>query len=314
MESRLPRRQFLRAAPRLAAGAAAVQTASGQVFQVEPGTVRDRLWVFRNPINADYSYVLKRSVISPLESAIYLGVPNIIMVNQYPEPGLNPAHESWFKAWEPPYEQYALPLKVLKRVTWSLVGAAGVTREEERKQVMAMAVRTPNIVGFFLDDFFRHSGEKVASLSLEELAGVRREIANSGKKLDIQVGLYAAGMDRPIADHLKLVDVITFWNFDTEGLKDFELNLAKLERLAPGSRKMMGCYITDFDGKRSPRWTEMPVKTMRRQCETGLRWLREGRIEGVIIYGTVLDMGWEVVEWTRQWIQEVGDTKLPKRT
>lgn len=50
---------------------------------------------------------------------------------------------------------------------------------------------------------------------------------------------------------------------------------------------------------------------MKLQCEAGLRWLREGRIEGMIFLGnTVLDLGYESAEWTRQWIQQVGDVRL----
>lgn len=65
----------------------------GQVCPVKPGTVRDRLWVFCNPVNADYAYVRKRTVMSPVESALYLGAPNIIMANQYPGPG----EQGWYK-------------------------------------------------------------------------------------------------------------------------------------------------------------------------------------------------------------------------
>ena len=59
-------------------------------------------------------------------------------------------------------------------------------------------------------------------------------------------------------------------------------------------------------------WREtFPVDLMKHQCEVGLRWLREGKIEGIIFMGnTVVDLGYESVEWTRRWIQEVGDTKL----
>ena len=49
---------------------------------------------------------------------------------------------------------------------------------------------------------------------------------------------------------------------------------------------------------------------MRKQCETGLNWLRQGRIDGMIIYGTAMDLGWESVEWARDWITKVGDQNL----
>jgi hypothetical protein len=50
---------------------------------------------------------------------------------------------------------------------------------------------------------------------------------------------------------------------------------------------------------------------MQLQCERGLEWLRNGRIEGIMFIGnTVMDIDYEAVEWTRQWIQKVGETKL----
>ena len=46
-------------------------------------------------------------------------------------------------------------------------------------------------------------------------------------------------------------------------------------------------------------------------CELGLRWLREGRIEGMIFLAScICDLGIETVEWTRAWIAEVGEQKL----
>ena len=69
---------------------------------------------------------------------------------------------------------------------------------------------------------------------------------------------------------------------------------------------MLGCYVVDYGRKAG-----IPVSSMQLQCETGLRWLREGRIEGLIFLGnTTLDLGFESAEWTRQWIKKVGDTKL----
>jgi hypothetical protein len=45
--------------------------------------------------------------------------------------------------------------------------------------------------------------------------------------------------------------------------------------------------------------------------ETGLRWLRERRIEGIVFLGnTIMDFGFDSVEWTRQWIRQVRDTRL----
>lgn len=301
------RRQFLQTAAGAIASGGLASYGLGQVCPPKPGTVRDRLWVFCNPVNADYAFVRKRTVMSPVESALYLGAPNIIMANQYPEPG----QEGWYKAWEAPFEQYTFALKLLKRVTWSIVGASGVTKDLERQQVLAMARATPNFVGVFMDDFFHdRQSTSMASLTLDQLRDVQQQLKGSAKKLDLFVTLYTNQLDLAIGDYLKLIDVVTLWTWETAELANLETNLAKLEKLAPKSRKLLGCYTADYDRKRTPWWTALPVPKMRDQCETGLRWLRQGRIEGIIIYGNFLDLNWEAVDWTRKWIQEIGDTHI----
>ncbi len=304
---KVQRRQFLQTA---AGGMVSVGLGSygfGQVCAVKPGTVRDRLWVFCNPVNADYDFVRKRSVMSPVESALYLGAPNIILANQYPGPG----QEGWYKPWEPPFEPYTVALRLLKRVTWSIVGASGVTKDSERQQVIALAHHTPNFVGVFMDDFFRDGGSGgKASLSLEQIRAIRQQLKGSDRKLDLYVTLYTRQLDPGIRDYLELIDVITLWTWETAELANLEANLSKLEKLAPKSRKLLGCYTTDYDAKRTPWWTALPVPKMQHQCETGLRWLREGRIEGIIIYGNFLDLDWDVVKWTRDWIQKIGDSQV----
>ena len=308
------RRQFLQATAAGAAGWGVPSSVFSQVCPPKPGSVRDRLWVFCNPRNADYNMVRKRSVMSPLESAVYLGVPNILMVNQYPEgrAGFFPGQEGWFPPFEPPFEQYAFSLKIMKRVAWSIVGASGVTKDWERRQVLDMALRTPNFVGVYMDDFFSFHdtpAAKVASLTLDELRAVQRQLKGSGRRLDLYVTFYTHQLNRPIADYLSLIDVVTLWTWETGDLANMENNLSQLERLAPKSRKMLGCFTAQYDGKRTPAWTGMPVPTMQWQCEQALQHLRAGRIEGIIIYGcTTMDLGWESVEWVRAWIQKVGDT------
>ncbi len=51
----------------------------------------------------------------------------------------------------------------------------------------------------------------------------------------------------------------------------------------------------------------MPLDLMKKQCELGRKWLKEGRIEGMIFLASnVCDLELETVEWTRKWIAEVG--------
>ena len=161
--------------------------------------------------------------------------------------------------------------------------------------------------GIMLDDFItgRKEGQR-AKLTVEELAEIRRKLKAIRKDLDIFVTVYTNRLDLPVRDYLDLVDVLTLWTGDPAELVNLEANLEKVEALVPNSRKMLGCYVVHYGKKQGT-----PVPAMKLQCETGLRWLQEGRIEGIIFLGnTTLDLGFESVEWTRRWIQEVGDTRL----
>jgi hypothetical protein len=160
-----------------------------------------------------------------------------------------------------------------------------------------------------MDDFFRDKGSE-ASLTLDQLRNLQQQLKRPGKKLDLYVTLYTNELNLPIADYLKLIDVVTLWTGETADTENLDANLTKLEKLAPKSRKLLGCYTAAYDHNRTPMWTPLPVSVMRHQCEEGLRWLRDGRIEGIIIYGNFMDLNWAAQGWTREWIQKIGDTRL----
>ena len=297
---RLPRRQFLQTAA--VAGGSLALPAAGQWTTPRAGTVRDKLWLFANPANADCSYVRQRSLMTPLEAAVYMGIPNLFAVQQYPGKG----EEGKYKPFEPPFEQYLIPMSVLKRVAWSLVGASGITHDWERKQVLAMAQKTPNIVGVFLDDFFHDEGKDLASLSLDQLRDIQRQIKSGPKKMDMYVTFYARQTKMPLAEYLKLIDVITVWAWKPEEIADMDSYLTKLDHMAPGCRKIVGVYTTALQEPKMPPWISMPIPLMKKQCEQALGWLQSGRIEGICIYGgTTFDEGYPAVDWTREWIRKV---------
>ena len=45
---------------------------------------------------------------------------------------------------------------------------------------------------------------------------------------------------------------------------------------------MLGCYMFDF-GQKAP----VALELMKHQAETGLRWLKQGRIEGIMRTPTI---------------------------
>jgi len=296
----LARRRILAVA---AAGVAGCRLGTSTPAQAPPaarGTVRDRLWIFTCAANSDFPHIGRRSVMTPAEGAFYLGVPNIIVVQ-------SSESEARYGRLEPPFAPYTVALRPLKCVVWSVVGSGGFCSSAETKEVLELARSTPNFTGVMLDDFFTGQKEgKRAQLTAGELAEIRRRLDGTGKKLDVFVTLYVTHLGLPLRDYLELIDVVTLWTGNPAELANLESNLKKAETLAPKARKMLGCYVVDYGRKEG-----IPVPSMKLQCETGLRWLREGRIEGMIFLGnTTMDLGFESVEWTRQWIQKVGDTKL----
>ncbi|MFH1923764.1 MAG: hypothetical protein ABIP48_28230 [Planctomycetota bacterium] len=278
------------AAAGLAAGGSARATAAAQADSSLEKTVRDRLWIWSVFAGGDNKYGLpKPSRMTPAESAFYLGIPNLFFIRSGGIPPLEM------------FDQYAVSFRPLERVVWSLVGAGGRTAEDERKHALELAHRFPNIAGFIMDDFFHKDG--TGSLSPEELKDLRNQLVIDGRKRDLYVVVYQHQMELAIQDHLQYCDKITFWTWWSERLGDLEKNFERLEKLAPEHGKLLGCYMWDY-----PNRAAVPLERMKHQCTLGLRWLREGRIEGMIFLGsTVCDLELEVVEWVRRWIAEVGD-------
>jgi len=83
-------------------------------------------------------------------------------------------------------------------------------------------------------------------------------------------------------------------------------NVAKVKQVVPHLQVILGCYLVDFTRKVS-----ILIPAMQRQCAYGLEAPEQKRIEGMMFLSNgVMDVGFEAVDWTREWIQKVGDTPL----
>ncbi len=297
---RMTRRRVLQSAVIAGAGGGLGTAVAAEATGTAQETVLDRLWIFTCAANSDYLHIGRRSVMTPVEGAFYLGVPNIIVVQ-------SSEAEARHGRLEPPLAQYAVAMRPLKRMVWSVVGSGGFHSAKETAEVFELARQAPNFAGIMLDDFFTGQKEgKRAQLAVEELAALRRRLGEINKRLRIFVTLYTSQLNLPLRDYLDLIDVVTLWTGNPDELVNLEANLKKAEAVAPKTRKMLGCYVVDYGRKQGT-----PVPLMKLQCETGLRWLRERRIEGMIFLGnTTMDLGFESVEWTRQWIRSVGTSRL----
>ena len=173
----------------------------------------------------------------------------------------------------------------------------------------------PNMTGVMMDDFFRRAEDgQVGVLDAEQLQRIRGQLAAAGRlrgadaaALDLWVVLYDHQLDMPVHRHLAQCDVVTFWTWEARNLERLEENAAAWQALAANSRRVLGCYMWDYGGRQP-----MPLDLMERQCELGRQWLRQGRIHGLIFLAScICDLELEAVEWTRRWLQAVGDEPLP---
>jgi len=262
-------------------------------------TVRDRLWMFSVEAGTDDRHFnVPISRITPIESCMYMNTPNLMMIYDK-DSGPNPPFDAYFRALRP-----------LKNVVWSIVGSGTVKGwggGEEINIIRELAGRFPNLSGIYMDDFFNEeTADGPGTFTLEELSDLHRRCILPDRTLDIWVVIYTHQLDLPLERQLQMMDVINLWTWHADDLVDLEENLTKVEQIAPGKRLSLGLYMWDYGYKRP-----IPLDLMKEQCRLGLEWLRAGRVESLVLLGSYLcDLDLEAVEWTRSWVEEVGEIPL----
>ncbi len=253
--------------------------------------ILDKLWLWTHVaggVNNQYGFK-EGSKISPAEAASYMGVSNILFVRLNNKPEV------------PEYSKYAASFKKLNRVVWSIIGDSASSNESEVPVLLELSKKFPNIRGVIMDDFFSF---RMNAYKPQDIANIRRSLSNrtdAGHKLDLWVTLYTHELDLAVKPYLDECDVTTLWTWHSEDLARLEMNFAKLKKMCPGSRKVLGCYMYDF-GNSKP----MQVELMEKQCRFGLDLLKTGEIEGIIFLAScICDLRLDAVEWTKKWIDSI---------
>ncbi|MCX7005017.1 MAG: hypothetical protein NTV22_17315, partial [bacterium] len=206
------------------------------------GTIRDALWIWGHDAGCYHRHANNfwklpgLSRMTPTEAAFYLGIPNIMMVRF----GNQPA---------PPFRQYALPMRPLRRMVWSIIGDLSSTdndRQPDLQEIISLSAEFPNLTGALMDDFFRNEPGAPGRFSAEQVAGFRRQLHAARRPLELYVVVSAHDLDLPLRQHLDAVDAITFWTWHAKDLAALERNFCRLEELAPQPRKLLGLYLWDF--------------------------------------------------------------------
>lgn len=261
--------------------------------------VRDKLWMWGHEAGSHDAHfaIPKGSRMTPVESCFYFGIPNLIMVAYQGQPA-------------PPFTRHAIAMRPLKQVVWSIIGDSGSKRHNQKTdldEVKALTGDFPNVTGAMMDDFFVASPDGVAGrYSADQIGGFQKALHAPPRPLDLWVVAYDFMLHPNMTPYFSSCDVVSFWTWKAPDLANLETNFARLERLAPRSRKVLGVYMFDY-GINQP----MPLGLMKKQCGFALEALRAGRIDGVIVLAScICDLDLEAVEWTRRWVAEVGDQSI----
>ncbi|MCD6408069.1 hypothetical protein J7L87_03355 [bacterium] len=243
------------------------------------------LWAHKEGTQNNRFNIPGKSKIAPVEACRYMGIERVIMVkNCFGEPKVEE------------YERYAESFKDLKEVVWSLTGAGGRYEKGELERIISLKGKYANITGAIMDDFFV---PEEYSFNPGEISEIREFLHRNG--MELWTVIYEHQLGLSVEDYLKEFDVITYWTWFGNRLEDLEKSFERFLKKVGDKRKMLGCYMWDYGNKKP-----LPLNLMKKQCNLGLKWLSENKIEGMIFLAScVVDLKLETVEWARKWIKSL---------
>ena len=206
----------------------------------------------------------------------------------------------------PPFNNEAEKIKDLQEVVWSAIGADGRHNNDRSDidEVIRMAEIYPNVTGAVLDDFFNEQPAKHSISSIKDMAEKLHNF--SKKRLDLWAVWYTHQLNSEVAQYLSFFDVITLWTWKGSDLGNLDANIQKFIDKTPGKRHFAGVYMWNY-GEKKP----MTLDQMKYQLDRYYDWLKKGDIEGLIFCSNcIADIGLEAVEYTRRWIDEVGNERI----
>lgn len=261
------------------------------MFGVRPHQDDALLQGLKNPLQRHGSRI------TPAEGAFMLGIPNMIMVcaDGSPAPGSDEAR------------QYCESFTAMKRVLWSATGSNGFRTGTEERFICSLAEKYPNIAGAFLDDFV-YALDKPEEIAAAEktLKEIRSTLDQAARYLQIASVCYAAFIPEKYHPLFDNIDILTLWTWDSNELPLLPERFAKLEKIFPKQKKMLGIYLYDFLNQKA-----VPDEFMKLQCDFAWSTLREKRIDGIIIEAnSVMAIGLPSEAYVRKWIADLRETEL----
>lgn len=300
----MDRRSFLKASSlaALSAWSSALGAADSQAKDLAyEDNLQDRLWmwghdpgVYDGPKGV-YNIPLSAPM-SMAEGIKSMGIPNVCVIR-----GGTPDAE------------YRRQFQGVKRIAWNLSGGSNKSYHQLKKYVFGLRDTTPNLTGYFLDDFFnfglnpkfdRNSETEAApaNLSLEEMKQLHAETLAYQRRLDLAIVLYTSQLCPAIKPVMKHVDVVSLWIWSGIDIQKIEANFKTYRTLVPEKPTLLGIYMWDFGGKK-----ELSVEFMAKQLDFAQLLYKQRQIEGLIFHCTPLcNKNLAAVNYARDWIAKHG--------
>ena len=266
--------------------------------------VKDKFWIFTSRAHDDDIYLarckektMNWSRITPAEGAFMLGVPTAMMIVSDGQP-VSYSAEAYGTM-----ESFCR----MKNVLWSVKGSGAFRIGNEEQFICDLAEKYPNVSGAYLDDMFGWDEDgSNEELYANELKEIRERLDKACRPMEIWATCYIKDVQKYSAKMYDPIDVVTIWNMDTSKIDNLEEEFEMYETLLPNKKKALGIYMFDY-----PTGSSVTLERMEKQCETGLKWLREGKIEGMVfLTNCTMGIGLPSEKWLRDWIDKVGDEEL----
>lgn len=266
--------------------------------------LRDNMWLWGHQVDGHYGdYNIKsHSRMTPAEASMYVGIPNVIMV------------DLGEKASLPPDRQEALAVSSLQKVVWSVRHPVRISKNkdfnedesitEDIEKIHNLADEFDNINGVILDDF-QMEMERPGTTP-QVMKEFSASVKNNHPFLDTYVVVYDHMLDSDVWYYLKYFDVVTLWTWESKNLENLEATFNICKEKIGDKQLLLGLYLYDYGGKKP-----MSVKRMKYQCEFALEKMKKGQISGMIFLAScICDLNLDAIKWTKDWIKELGDKKI----
>lgn len=258
---------------------------------------KDKMWIWgHNAGSHDNCGIPKSGRMTPVEGAMYLGIPNMCRVVYAGKP-------------EPPFEQDALATDCLGQVVWSVIGDSSSNRNNDGgtdvTEVGIIARTHRNIIGGIMDDSLNPA--RIAMYTPESLSSFKCRLCDTaGRDMQLWTVIYTTELNDIAVPYLVECDAASLWTWRPEDILNIDQNFNKLQELFKGKPVLGGCYLWDYSAGR-----EMPEDMLLYQLNNYYKRLKSGCMEGVIFCSNnVVDVGLDSVKIVKEWISVHKDENL----